>query len=412
MPKNFVPETASLSVQLRDLQRRSRAVLGHDLIRHPAAGALRDLGQTLLADLREIQEIRGTTVEDEPGDVRQPSLKERLHHSHRVLDTVLAQIALCESTTRQAVILLDWAQRLIAQEHVRYQELLPLFGRICDEMQPVSTLDRIAPLTGLPLAALVVSSAGENDAAVFIAGLTAARVLTWTLHDQPGVSERLSHIVLAALLEDVGRLMATSAVSAGRRFLAKRTAWLNRHHPSIGAAILGTIRGAPVGLGLMVSQHHERLDGGGYPRGLMPRDLHPDSAVLAAASRFAGICVEVDAQSQIANATGNVAIGAARKLLAEAEWGMWSVDFARRLSQRLERSEEHTGTKTRPIPQANPESTGNDLEPATTGSSTGDANRQLHSRERHLQGTHTEINLQLVGIAAKENKWRIDKQPS
>ncbi len=411
MLKNFVPETAPLSQQLRELQRRSRAVLGHALIRHPAGGALRDLGQSLLARLKEIQQIWSTAAEDSEADICRQSLAVRLKQAHTLLDTVLDQIALCESTARQSLILLEWARRLVAQEHVRYQDLLPLFGHIFDEVQPIATLGRMIPVFGLPLASFVETETSETDAAIFITGLTAARILTWTLDDQPDVSERLSHLVLAALLEDIGRLMVTSAASAGRRFLAKRAAWLDRHHPSIGAGILGAIRGAPLGLGLMVSQHHERLDRGGFPRGLAPRDFHPDAAVLAAASRFAGICVAADGLPPAENTAGNAAFGAARKLLSEAEWGMWPIDFARHLSQRLTQTEEQFDAATRLVAHAIPEEPAEDCELYSPGLMDGDPQRQLHSRENRLQGTHTDVIPQSARVAGDKQR-RIDKEPN
>ena len=53
-------------------------------------------------------------------------------------------------------------------------------------------------------------------------------------------------------------------------------------HPEVGADILGTIEfGAPVAG--IVRQHHERLDGSGYPDGLTGAQITPEARVLAVA---------------------------------------------------------------------------------------------------------------------------------
>src|SRR5262249_23470508 len=137
----------------------------------------------------------------------------------------------------------------------------------------------------------LIGSTPANSIFVLSEGLTAARVIAWALHDEPRAARRLPRLVTAAMLQDVGRLLDSSPALArsGRR--AMSAAMIEQPHAPLGAAILGTIRGAPAELQMMVAQHHERLDGGGSPRALAARDILPGTAVLAAATRFARLAL-------------------------------------------------------------------------------------------------------------------------
>ncbi|HEV3137022.1 MAG TPA: HD domain-containing phosphohydrolase, partial [Pirellulales bacterium] len=293
----LLPDSGRLPHDLRDLERRSQALLGHDLARHPGAAAFRSLEQSLLANIRQIQLFRQAAGAGAEIDVaRAVPAANLIKSSHELLDTVVDQIALCESTARLSSIAAELARRLISQQRLSYHEILPLFGRIFDEVQGVSRLSRWTPVPGLSLMSIAASSTGDADSVFFVEGLIAARVLVWTLNGESRAAERLPQVVLAALLQDVGRMLESRSGSQKRRLSPKRIEWFKRNHPSIGAALLGAIRGAPVGLALVVGQHHERLDGRGFPRALMARDILPAAAVLAAASRFAGMSLEFDAE--------------------------------------------------------------------------------------------------------------------
>jgi hypothetical protein len=310
--------------------------------------------------------------------------------SHGLLDSLVNQIALCDATAAQSHAVLELARRLVALEPVRYVEVLPLVRRIFDEAQPAAALERLVPPAGLALASLIASRAG-SDAAFFVEGLTAARLLVWTLHDDPRAVERLPVLVLSALLQDVGRLSSANRIAAARRRGEKRAEWLERQHPAIGAALLGAIGRAPVELVLMAGQHHERLDGGGFPRALASPDILPDSAILAAATRFARLNLGLDEAVPSSGAAADTSVSVAEILLAEAKWGYWPIDFASRLAQRVGAAADKSATPIATIPhlRAHEEVAQTDLVPPTLlddGQS-----RRLDDKEEGLPGTHAAI---------------------
>jgi HD-GYP domain-containing protein (c-di-GMP phosphodiesterase class II) len=98
-------------------------------------------------------------------------------------------------------------------------------------------------------------------------------------------SDAVAHVRRAALVHDIGRLGVSNAVwdKAGR--LTAGEVERVRLHPYLTDRMLAASPGL-AGLGATAVQHHERLDGSGYPRGLGASALTPCGRVLAAADAY------------------------------------------------------------------------------------------------------------------------------
>ena len=334
----------------------------------------------------------------------------------------MAQIALCDSTTRETLAVADWGRRLTLQEPLKLYKLLPLFDRVCDEIRRIRELRLLLPIAGLPLASLVESQSGQADAANFVGGVTTARVLVWMLGDAPRQTRSLARLVLAALLQDVGRLSVNCGGLSGslskRALRGQRTDWLEQQHPAVGAALFGSIRGAPVELPMLVAQHHEQLDGGGFPRALAAREILPESAILATAGRFAELCLMPPeatlpgkcspAEASLPRVGKTTPARAAEALLAEAEWGKWPLDFSRRLAQRVAQAEalEHL----QPLEGLGEHGTAEmDLsEPSASDAAADDRRLQWHAHEKNVRGTHADPTLRQARTTVRDGKSLID----
>lgn len=89
----------------------------------------------------------------------------------------------------------------------------------------------------------------------------------------------------AALLHDIGKIGVSSAILDKRGKLTEEEYRIVREHPSIGARILEPIDAYREAIPF-VYQHHERLDGSGYPLGLQGADILLGARVLAVADVF------------------------------------------------------------------------------------------------------------------------------
>jgi HD-GYP domain-containing protein (c-di-GMP phosphodiesterase class II) len=89
----------------------------------------------------------------------------------------------------------------------------------------------------------------------------------------------------AGLLHDLGRLGVSNAIWDKRGPLTPAEQERVRLHPYLTERMLASSP-ALAPLGALAVQHHERLDGSGYPRGLSAESLGPASRILATADTY------------------------------------------------------------------------------------------------------------------------------
>lgn len=89
-------------------------------------------------------------------------------------------------------------------------------------------------------------------------------------------------IELAALLHDVGKLAVPSEILNKPVSLTALEFELITVHPEWGYEILKDIE-FPAPVARIVLQHHERMDGSGYPKGLHGSEILPEARILAVA---------------------------------------------------------------------------------------------------------------------------------
>ena len=101
-----------------------------------------------------------------------------------------------------------------------------------------------------------------------------------------GLSEQdreLAHT--AGLLHDIGKFVLPDDILKSRSGLSPQQWEQVRRHPYEGARIVAQIDGyAPVGE--LILAHHERVDGGGYPRGLRGEEIPEISRIIAVADAY------------------------------------------------------------------------------------------------------------------------------
>jgi putative two-component system response regulator len=86
----------------------------------------------------------------------------------------------------------------------------------------------------------------------------------------------------AGLVHDVGKISVPSEILTYPGKLGKEELGIIRKHPETGARILSTVQ-FPWPLAEIVHQHHERLDGSGYPRGVPGDAIRIEARIIAVA---------------------------------------------------------------------------------------------------------------------------------
>ncbi|MCX7918706.1 MAG: response regulator [bacterium] len=94
--------------------------------------------------------------------------------------------------------------------------------------------------------------------------------------------QQIEGIRIASLLHDIGKMAVPAEILAKPTKLTELEFSLIKIHPEVGYNILKDIE-FPWPIAQIVYQHHERLDGSGYPRGLKGDEIMFEARILAVA---------------------------------------------------------------------------------------------------------------------------------
>lgn len=92
-------------------------------------------------------------------------------------------------------------------------------------------------------------------------------------------------VTIGGLVHDIGKIAVPSEILNKARKLMPAEMELIKLHPKMGADIFRDID-LPFHLTEMIEQHHERLDGSGYPNGLKGEDISLEARIIAVADTF------------------------------------------------------------------------------------------------------------------------------
>ena len=94
--------------------------------------------------------------------------------------------------------------------------------------------------------------------------------------------DRVHGLFLAATLHDIGKIQVPAQILSKPGALTDIERAIIRTHPEAGYQILKNVE-FPWPIATMVLQHHERLDGSGYPDGLRDNEIPLEARILAVA---------------------------------------------------------------------------------------------------------------------------------
>lgn len=109
-----------------------------------------------------------------------------------------------------------------------------------------------------------------------------AREMGWT-------DERIQGLRMAAMVHDIGKLGVPSDILAKGSKLSAVEYAIAKEHVNFGHSILKDIPFKPP-VAEIVLQHHELMDGTGYPRGLKGDEILPEARVLMVANKISSLC--------------------------------------------------------------------------------------------------------------------------
>jgi HD-GYP domain-containing protein (c-di-GMP phosphodiesterase class II) len=96
----------------------------------------------------------------------------------------------------------------------------------------------------------------------------------------------LEELAMGGMLLDIGNSMLPKSIAATAGAIPEEQKAMLRRHVEFGAQILSQSAGIPQTVADMVSCHHERFDGSGYPRGLYGNQIPPFGRIAGIADCY------------------------------------------------------------------------------------------------------------------------------
>ncbi|MBY0613659.1 MAG: HD domain-containing protein [Beijerinckiaceae bacterium] len=129
-----------------------------------------------------------------------------------------------------------------------------------------------------------------------VTGIAAAfgRSLGFTKHD-------IGRLTLSALLHDIGKAKVPVEILEKREPLTPREEAILRKHPMDGRRMVETQASIDEDLLDVISQHHEYLDGSGYPNGLSGCEIGDLTRLMMISDRFANLISRQSYQNSVSS---------------------------------------------------------------------------------------------------------------
>jgi len=107
--------------------------------------------------------------------------------------------------------------------------------------------------------------------------------LAWAIAREMGLADdQIEAVRIAGLIHDIGKMAVPAQILTKSSRLTEKEMALVRDHPHAAYDMLKDVE-FPWPIVQIVLQHHERLDGSGYPQGLKREEILLEARVLAVA---------------------------------------------------------------------------------------------------------------------------------
>ncbi len=102
------------------------------------------------------------------------------------------------------------------------------------------------------------------------------------LSSRLGIDSQASihRLALGAIMHDIGKSFLSNEILMQPRSLTRDEFTTVKEHPGLGAGVISQEAKKMEEVALIVHQHHEALDGSGYPDGLKENQIHPYAKII------------------------------------------------------------------------------------------------------------------------------------
>ena len=128
---------------------------------------------------------------------------------------------------------------------------------------------------------LITGMLNKNEQ-IFIHGKRVAGIACAIAEKMQYCDKGIRQIRLAAFFHDIGKIEVPEEILNKPGVLNESELAIVRRHPELGYQLLKDIKPESIAAEVVL-QHHERLDGSGYPFGLRVKDINPVTRIISVA---------------------------------------------------------------------------------------------------------------------------------
>lgn len=140
---------------------------------------------------------------------------------------------------------------------------------------------RINEIVCEPKVAPIMYRMRNYESTLFIHSINVAFISTQIGMQRGFLTERLKDLIRGALLHDCGKTFISVDLLTKPNYLSEREYDLLKEHPQMGHDFLKD-KGFGDSVLDIVKHHHERMDGSGYPDGLVGNQIAEETAIVMA----------------------------------------------------------------------------------------------------------------------------------
>jgi PAS domain S-box-containing protein len=283
-----ITERKQMEEKLRNDQQELHAIMDAS----PVAVSWSDQQGNIKYTNRKFQEIFGYTVEEIPNiDVwlllayPSPAYREQVLSLINLHIEALAQ-GKEPNPSELAVVCKDGSIRHVLQTMLfTSNRILVIYYDITEQkrkdQQLHQTLDSLRKAVGTTIQVLV--SAVESRDAYTFGHQSRSADLAGAIATEMGLAQdKIEGVRMAGIIHDIGKLSIPAEILSKPTHLTNLEFSLIKEHSRSGYEILKNVE-SPWPLAEIVYQHHERMDGSGYPRNLKGDEILMESRILSVA---------------------------------------------------------------------------------------------------------------------------------
>jgi putative nucleotidyltransferase with HDIG domain len=140
----------------------------------------------------------------------------------------------------------------------------------------------------------LISQAGTEQESMYFHVLNVSILAMMLAKNLKYSAEEVKWVGLGAMFHDIGKLKIPSQILRKTTALTTPEQNFIKLHPKLGLELLNLTKEFPPEAKVIVEQHHEYLDGTGYPAGLKANEIHKLARVVAVVNEFDNLCHPTD----------------------------------------------------------------------------------------------------------------------